>query len=165
MDSAGKGMNVDEEHSYFDAYQEAGLYFDPAKKNRDLSGLDLINAALKPTPVVVGNEQKLEPELTFMKGNDELVWQISHLRFAEWRGNVVDKDPPEKAQEKRRHLVDCLAYILLDEPYFAEPKRANNLTGNPGTKGSLTGRMACAARRRRVRRRAGLTGQSPPLTL
>jgi hypothetical protein len=123
MDSAGKGMNADEEHSYFDAYEAAGLYFEPAKKNRDLSGFELINAALKPTPVIVGDEQKLEPLLTFMKGNDELVWQISHLRFAEWHGNVVDKDPPEKAQEKRRHLVDCLAYILLDEPYFAPPKR------------------------------------------
>src|SRR5438309_2109183 len=37
------------------------------------------------TPPALG----LRPRLTFMKGNDELVWQISHLRFAEWRGNVV----------------------------------------------------------------------------
>ena len=34
------------------------------------------------------------------------------LRFAEWRGNVTDKDAPERAQEKRRHLIDCLAYVL-----------------------------------------------------
>jgi hypothetical protein len=123
MDSAGKGMNADEERSYFDAYREAGLYFRAAKKNRDLSGFDLINDVLKPTSFVAGNEQKLKPRLTIMEGNEELVWQISHLRFAEWRGNVVDKDPPEKPQEKRRHLVDCLAYILLDKPRFIERRR------------------------------------------
>ena len=30
----------------------------------------------------------------------------------------ADKDPPEKAQEKRRHLVEYLAYILLGRPRF-----------------------------------------------
>jgi len=54
MDSAGKGMNASEEHSYFDAYEAEGLYFDPAKKNRDLSGYDLINAALRPMPHGIG---------------------------------------------------------------------------------------------------------------
>jgi hypothetical protein len=49
--------------------------------------------------------------------------QLLHVWFAEWQGNVTEKDAPEKAEEKRRHLVDCLAYILLDEPYFAEPSR------------------------------------------
>jgi hypothetical protein len=136
MDSAGKGMNADEEHSYFDAYQAEGLSFDPAKKNRDLSGYDLINSALKPTPFVVGEEQKLKPRLTIMPGNDELVWQLLHVRFAEWRGNVTDKDPPEKAEEKRRHLVDCLAYILLAEPYFVEPNRGmGGLSVEPRYKG------------------------------
>ncbi len=120
MDSAGKGMNADEERSYFDAYREAGISFWPAKKNRDLSGFDLIAAALKPTSFTVGNEKKMKPRLTFQEGNDELVWQLKHLRFSEWRGNVTDKDPPEKAQEKRRHLVDCLAYILLGRPRFID---------------------------------------------
>jgi hypothetical protein len=68
----------------------------------------------------VGNEEKMKPRLTITEGNDELVWQLKHLRFSEWRGNITDKDPPEKAQEKRRHLVDCLAYILLDRPRFID---------------------------------------------
>jgi hypothetical protein len=120
MDSAGKGMNADEERSYFDAYREAGIYFRSAKKNRDMSGFDLITEALRPTSFAVGNEKKTKPRLTAMQGNDEFVWQMGHLRFAEWRGNVTDKDAPEKAQEKRRHLVDCLAYILLDRPRFID---------------------------------------------
>jgi hypothetical protein len=123
MDSAGKGMNADEERSYFDAYREAGIYFRPAKKNRDMSGFDLITEALGPTSFVVGDDKRMKPRLTIMKGNDELVWQISHLRFSEWRGNVTDKDPPEKPQEKRRHLVDCLAYVLLDRPRFVDRRR------------------------------------------
>ena len=47
-------------------------------------------------------------------------------RFAEWRGNVPDKDPPEKPQEKRRQLVDCLAYILLDRPRFIDRRPREN---------------------------------------
>jgi len=91
-----------------------------------MSGFDLINEALRPMSFVVGNEQKTKPRLTITEGNDELVWQISHLRFAEWRGNVTDKDAPERAQEKRRHLVDCLAYLLLDKPRFVDrrPRRS-----------------------------------------
>jgi hypothetical protein len=91
MDSAGKGMNADEERSYFDAYREAGIYFRPAKKNRDLSGFDLIAEALRPTSFVAGNEKKMKPRLTIMTGNEELVWQISHLRFSEWRGGPAGK--------------------------------------------------------------------------
>jgi hypothetical protein len=56
-----------------------------------------------------------------MRGNDELVWQLGHLRFSEWRANSTDKDPPERTEEKRKHLVDCLAYIPLDEPRFVRP--------------------------------------------
>ncbi len=33
---------------------------------------------------------------------------------------MTHKDPLEKAQEKRRHLVDCLGYILLDRPRFVD---------------------------------------------
>ena len=35
-------------------------------------------------------------------------------------GTSRTRTPPEKAQEKRRHLVDCLAYILLDRPRFID---------------------------------------------
>ena len=118
MDVAGKGMNATEEHTFFDAYRDAGVSFYPAKKNRDLSGFELINGVLQPLTITIGNETKTRPRLTIMRGNDELVWQLGHLRFSEWRANATDKDPPERTEEKRKHLVDCLAYILLDEPRF-----------------------------------------------
>jgi hypothetical protein len=31
-------MNADEERNYFDAYRDAGMYFQEAKKNRDMCG-------------------------------------------------------------------------------------------------------------------------------
>jgi hypothetical protein len=61
------------------------------------------------------------PRLTIMRGvgdNDELAAQLRDLRFREHRGTVVDKDAPEEVEQKRRHLVDCLSYILLDGPEF-----------------------------------------------
>lgn len=130
MDVAGKGMNADEERTYFDAYREAGMYFQEAKRNRDMSGFDLIREALLPTKITVGNEQTIRPRLRIMRGNDEFVWQLSHLRYQEWKGTVTDKDPPEKPEEKRKHLVDCLAYLLLDKPRHV-PRRRRPLTWKP----------------------------------
>jgi hypothetical protein len=131
MDVAGRSMNADEERSYFDAYRDAGLFFYPAKKNRDMSGFELINEALKPKPYAAGSEELMRPRLTVMTGNDELVYQISHLRFAEWRGNVVDKNDPQMPIEKRRHLVDALCYILLDQPRFVDVRRKPNTAYDP----------------------------------
>jgi hypothetical protein len=121
MDVAGHGFNVDETHDYFDSYREQGIYFQPSKKNRDLSGYDLISEALKPRPTDDG----MRPLLTiFREGghNDKLIWQLKNLRYREWKGNVTDKDAPEEPEQKSRHLIDCLSYILLDGPTFLDRK-------------------------------------------
>jgi hypothetical protein len=121
MDVAGRSFNATEELSYFDAYKNEGRYFYPAKKNRDLSGYDLINEALKPQEYTVGNRTEEWPRLTIWKGcgdNEVLVHQLKSLRYKEWKGNVTDKDAPEEPQQKERHLIDCLSYILLDGPGF-----------------------------------------------
>jgi len=55
--------------------------------------------------------------------NDELAYQLRTLRYKEWKGNVTDKDAPEEPEQKRRHLVDCLSYILLHKPEFVEPRQ------------------------------------------
>jgi hypothetical protein len=33
---------------------------------------------------------------------------------------VPDKDPPAEPEQKRKHLVDCLIYILLQGPDFID---------------------------------------------
>jgi hypothetical protein len=127
MDVAGRSFNAEEEKSYFDKYREHGVYFNPAKKNRDLVGFDLINEALQPRPYTVGDKTEQRPLLTIMRGcgdNDELVWQMRFLRYREWKGIVTDKDAPEEPQQKDRHLVDCLSYILLDGPRFIDRRPA-----------------------------------------
>lgn len=133
MDVAGRSFNADETHDYFDAYREArdekgkriGVNFQPAKKNRDYTGYDLIEQALKPTPFVVNDKEEVRPRLTIWKDcgdNDELIYQFKTLRYREWKGNVTDKDAPEEPQDKRRHLIDDLSYILLDKPRFIEKR-------------------------------------------
>ena len=121
MDVAGRSFNATEELSYFDAYRNEEVYFNPAKKNRDLSGYDLINEALKPRDYTVGSTTEQWPRLTIWKGcgdNEILVRQLKSLRYKEWKGNITDKDAPEEPQQKERHLIDCLSYILLDRPEF-----------------------------------------------
>lgn len=127
MDVAGRSFNAEEEKSYFDKYRDEGVYFIPAKKNRDLMGYDLVNEALKPRPYTVGDKTEQRPLLTIWAGcgdNDVLVHQMKSLRFREFRGMVVDKDPPEEPQQKERHLIDCLSYILLDGPRFIDRRPA-----------------------------------------
>jgi hypothetical protein len=126
MDVAGRGMNASEDKSYFDAYAAQGLHFQPAKKNRDMVGFETLNAALQLDVYLLGDKIDRKPRLTIMEGNDELCWQLSHLRFAEWHGNVTDKDAPEQPQAKRRHLVDALMYILMEGPRFREKRTAKH---------------------------------------
>lgn len=123
MDVAAKSMDASEERTYFDAYREAGIHFLAAKKNRGYTGYELIREALKPTSYMVGNKETFRPRLTIVRDcghNDELIFQIKNLRFREWRGNVTDKDAPEDPEQKRRHLIDGLSYILLDKPRFID---------------------------------------------
>lgn len=68
MDVAGRSFNAEEEKSYFDKYRECGVYFFPAKKNRDLVGYDLINEALKPRPYTIGDKSEQRPLLTIWAG-------------------------------------------------------------------------------------------------
>lgn len=122
MDVAGKAFNSDEEHNYFDAYQKLGVHFQPAKRNKDLSGYDMISEAFKLKPY--GENGELRPTLTIMKGcgdNDELIYRLKTLRFREYKQPQTDKNPLEEVEDKNRHLIDCLSYILLDEPRYVDP--------------------------------------------
>ena len=124
MDQAGKGMNADERRNFFDAYLDEDLHHYEAKKNFEYAGYDLIVEALRPRPYIVGNDTLMRTRLRIVRGmgsNDELAYQLRTLRYREWKGNVTDKDAPEEPEQKRRHLVDCLSYLLLHEPCFVEP--------------------------------------------
>jgi hypothetical protein len=69
---------------------------------------------LKGTPSESRGCNKL---LTIMRScgdNHILVRQIKSLRFKEFKGAFIDKDPPSDPMDKDRHLIDCVSYILLD---------------------------------------------------
>jgi hypothetical protein len=130
MDVAGKSFNAAENMDYFKVYRDEGVYFKPSKKNRDRSGYDLINELLKPREYSNGVVTALRPRLTIWEGcgdNDVLVRQLKSLRWKEWKGNVTDKDAPEEPQQKDRHLVDCLSYILLDDPQFVNQEKPKSI--------------------------------------
>lgn len=76
---------------------------------------------MTPRKCIIGNDEVYLPRLTIWAGcgdNDKLIHQMKNLRYREWKGNVTDKDAPEQPEQKERHLVDALIYILLDEPRF-----------------------------------------------
>jgi hypothetical protein len=56
-----------------------------------------------------------------------LVQQFKSLRFKEFKGAVIDKDPPSDPMDKDRHLIDCVSYILLDDPWFINRRRPKHV--------------------------------------
>jgi hypothetical protein len=133
MDVAGKSFNADEKRDYFQAYREAkddegnsiGISFQPAKKNIGYQGYEKISQALKPRKVKIDGVEVVRPLLTIWRGcgdNHKLIHRLRTLRYREWKNNVTDKNAPEEPEDKERHLVDCLSYIMLDRPRFVEQR-------------------------------------------
>jgi hypothetical protein len=125
MDPAGKSFDAAEQYDFFAAYLDENITFRPAKKNKGFAGYSLISKALTPTSFIVGNVEEKKPLLTIMRGcgdNDILVSQFKSLRFKEFKGTVIDKDPPSDPMDKDRHLIDCVSYILLDDPRFIDQR-------------------------------------------
>lgn len=124
MDPAGENFDAAEDVNYFDRYRQAGISFRAAKKNRQYAGYDKISEMLR----LVEYEGVLQPQLTILRGcgdNDILVSQIEALRYKELKGvAAAEKDPPPDPLNKDKHLIDCLSYILLDEPRFIEPRQS-----------------------------------------
>jgi len=123
MDPAGANFDAEEDVNYFKKYRDTGIIFRPAKKNREHAGYDKISEMLRCAEI----EGEQRPRLTIIRGagdNDILVAQIKGLRYNELTGvAATEKDPPPDPLNKDKHLIDCLSYILLDEPSFREPRR------------------------------------------
>ena len=54
--------------------------------------------------------------------NDIRVRQFKSLRFKEHKRTVIDKDPPSDPMDEDRHLIDCVSYILLDDPRLIDQR-------------------------------------------
>jgi len=129
MDPAGANFDAEEDVNYFQKYRQAGIIFRPAKRNRQYAGYDEISEMLRCEEI----EGRLRPRLTIVKGggdNHTLVQQLKMLRYKEWKGaTATEKDPPADPMNKDKQLIDCLSYILLDEPSFREPRQRNASRG------------------------------------
>jgi len=118
MDPAGKEWNADEKRkiNWFDAYQENGMTFLPAKKNFEYRGYAKINDYLVP------EKAGESPRLLIWDGcgdNARLIERLTYLRWKEIKGAAaLVKDAPEEPEDKEKHLPDCLSMIMLDEPHW-----------------------------------------------
>ena len=103
------------------------IYFKPAKKNLKWAGYDLINKALAPQPLNLGDKVVMRPKLTIMRGAGDNHLLAKQFRMARWKENrgiaALERDPPGVPMDKERHLIDCVSYIMLDGPEFYDKTR------------------------------------------
>src|SRR5215472_4545199 len=122
IDVAAKSFHQDEQTNLLEGYQNEGIYFQPAKKNLRWVGYDLLNRALTPQPLNLGDKVLMRPKLTIMRGMGDNHLLAKQLRMARWKENrgvaALEKDPPGQPMDKERHLIDCVSYILLNQPQF-----------------------------------------------
>lgn len=73
-----------------------------------------------------GSEFIKAPELYIFEDCNRTIWELEHLRWDEWKGrSAEERDKKEKAVDKDDHTIENLGRILLLEPQFIEPPRAD----------------------------------------
>lgn len=133
MDIAGKSFDAEQQKDFFEAFRTAkdekgkplSIVWQPAKKNFDWQGYNLINQALHMKEFLIEGQPRTLPGLVIWAGcgdNDILIDRLEMIRWREYKLPVDDRDAPEEPEDKDKHLIDCLSYIELDSPRFIEHK-------------------------------------------
>ena len=97
-----------------------GLNYIAASKTRQASD-QRIEDALAYVQLPGQTEMIKAPEVYIFDTCQRLIWEIEHLRWAEWKGKSgEDHDKKQKAVDKDDHMIENLGRILIQEPQFEE---------------------------------------------
>ena len=69
-----------------------------------------------------GHQEMLKaPEVYFFDTCERLIWEIEHLRWAEWKGRSAEEHGKKQTTvDKDDHMIECLGRLLFQEPQFFE---------------------------------------------
>ncbi len=114
IDPSSASRNPINKKTIIDEYKRGGIYCVPA--NNDLeAGINRVKEYLKIDP------KTSLPSLFFFNTLSHTLWEIAHYRWEKMDPEkIVLKNPPEKPVKKGDHLMDCLRYILMDDPHYVK---------------------------------------------
>jgi hypothetical protein len=111
----------EDQRSIQERYEDAGkeldfeLQFEDSKKDMDV-GIEMVNDLLRPSDVEQpdGSFKPTSRLHIFADKCPELVFELESNRYELLANSQVDKqDPQAKAVQKRKHLTDCLRYLVI----------------------------------------------------
>jgi hypothetical protein len=124
MDYAAKGWSayrdggVDTGPSFWRAFGDRGLAFEPSKKDF-MANRDKLGTRLRPREITTPEGIKEQSQLVIYSTCPELIHELSTYRYPTLSPvQVTKQDPSEKPLTVRCHLVDCLLYLEAEDPFW-----------------------------------------------
>lgn len=112
MDPASAGRNMINKQSARDEYAKFGIFARPADNDVEV-GVDRVKRYL------MKDEATCEPRLFFFRTLHNTINEITNYRWEELTESQAEKkDAPEKPVKRNDHLMDCLRYIIMDNPHY-----------------------------------------------
>lgn len=97
-----------------------GVYYVEATKARAAADRRIEDALAYQT--LPGQSEMIKaPELYIFDTCTQLIYEMEHLRWQEWKGKSVEEHgPKQKAMDKDDHMLEDLGRLLYQEPQFHE---------------------------------------------
>lgn len=113
-----KDQHLDNDKNLDEKFQEHGLVFLPAPKQRNAAD-NRISDALNYQEV--NGHIIVPPEVYIFENCQRLIWEIEHWRWDDWMGKSADKHMrKEKKVDKDDHMIENLGRALISEHMFYE---------------------------------------------
>lgn len=127
MDPAGKAFATRitdgkrEPETMWGRYRDEGIVCVEAKKDF-LANRDRVGRGLRPRTIIDGDGEHKQSEIIIFDTCQELILELESARFPKLSPSQAERiDPKEQALRKRKHMLDCLFYLMAEEPQFYDP--------------------------------------------
>jgi hypothetical protein len=100
--------------------REYGVHYVEATKARSQSD-KRIEDALSYQELPGQSEMLRAPEVYIFDTCTQLIWEMEHYRWAEWKGRSAEEHSKKQTTlDKDDHMIECLGRLLFQEPQFHE---------------------------------------------
>lgn len=129
MDTHGKAIftttvaGKDEPETFWERYQKNKIRCKEAVKDIG-SGRDKVGERLHPRETMHADGPKQEAIIHIFDTLPELIHELRTGRFPSLTPSQAERqDPTEKELQKRKHMLDLIRYIEMEDPTYVEPRR------------------------------------------